>query len=183
MSVGRKETAQSFQDKEDRCPRTFLRTGYDETKFILLKKFFASLTKLSRSIAFERLSAIEILRLHGTSTLALVLQIFFGETTPCKKSADLHLRQANLLQRNNFSGVCKTSLHLTKLGWRSAEKKFSLFSNMLLLASGILCCQLSRKIDIEANFVKLIDLQTAGSEFNLKHIIRSHYVLKIAYGS
>jgi hypothetical protein len=26
-------------------------------------------------------------------------------------------------------------------------------------------------------------LQTAGSEFNLKHIIRSHYVLKIAYGS
>jgi hypothetical protein len=42
-----------------------------------------------------------------------VLQIFFGKE-PCKKSADLHPRQGNLLQRNNFSVVYKTSLHFTK---------------------------------------------------------------------
>jgi hypothetical protein len=36
------------------------------------------------------------------------------ERTPCKKSADLHPTQGNLLQRNNFSAVYKTSLHFTK---------------------------------------------------------------------
>jgi hypothetical protein len=38
----------------------------------------------------------------------------FGERTPCKKLADLHPRQGNLLQRNNFSAVYKTSLHFAK---------------------------------------------------------------------
>jgi hypothetical protein len=38
----------------------------------------------------------------------------FWERTPCKKSADLHPRQGNLLQRNNISAVYKTSLHFTK---------------------------------------------------------------------
>jgi hypothetical protein len=41
--------------------------------------------------------------------------------------AYLHPRQGNLLQRNNFSAVYKTSLSLHKIGWRSAEKKFSRF--------------------------------------------------------
>jgi hypothetical protein len=51
-----------------------------------------------------------------------------------EKLADLHPRQGNLLQRNNFSGDCKTSLHFTKhQEWRSAEKMIS-FSDMLLLA-------------------------------------------------
>jgi hypothetical protein len=36
------------------------------------------------------------------------------ERTPCKKLADLHPRQGNLLLRNNFSVVYKTSLHFTK---------------------------------------------------------------------
>jgi hypothetical protein len=38
----------------------------------------------------------------------------FGERTPCKKLADFYPRQGNLLQRNNFSVVYKTSLHFTK---------------------------------------------------------------------
>jgi hypothetical protein len=37
-----------------------------------------------------------------------------GERTTCQKLADHHPRQDNLLQRNNFSGVYKTSLHITK---------------------------------------------------------------------
>jgi hypothetical protein len=40
-----------------------------------------------------------------TRMLAQVLKRFFGERTPCKKLADLHLRQGNLLQRNKFSEV------------------------------------------------------------------------------
>jgi hypothetical protein len=38
----------------------------------------------------------------------------FGERTPCEKLADLYPRQGNLLQRNIFSAVYKTSLHFTK---------------------------------------------------------------------
>jgi hypothetical protein len=46
---------------------------------------------------------------------ALILYInVFGERTPLKKLADLHPRQGNLLQRNKFLGVYKTSLHFTK---------------------------------------------------------------------
>jgi hypothetical protein len=48
--------------------------------------------------------------------------------THCKKMADLHPRQGNLLQRNNFSAVCKTSLHFAKyVGWRPAEKNLPVF--------------------------------------------------------
>jgi hypothetical protein len=51
----------------------------------------------------------------------------FGGIKTLQKSADLHPRQCNLLQRNNFSAVYKTSLHyILKIGWRSA-KKISLF--------------------------------------------------------
>jgi hypothetical protein len=39
---------------------------------------------------------------------------YFGGKIRCKKSADLHPRQGNLLQRNNFTAVYKTSLHFTK---------------------------------------------------------------------
>jgi hypothetical protein len=45
-----------------------------------------------------------------------------GERTPCKKFADLHLRQGNLLQRNNISVVYKTSLHFAKLGGDQLKK-------------------------------------------------------------
>jgi hypothetical protein len=38
----------------------------------------------------------------------------FGEKPLYKKLADLHPRQGNSLQRNNFSKVYKTSLHFTK---------------------------------------------------------------------
>jgi hypothetical protein len=38
----------------------------------------------------------------------------FGERTPRKILADLHPREGNLLQRNIFTGVYKTSLHFTK---------------------------------------------------------------------
>jgi hypothetical protein len=57
----------------------------------------------------------------------------FGERTPSKKLADLHPRQVNLgtSKKQFFRGANNlSSLH--KIGWRSAEKEFSLFSNMLL---------------------------------------------------
>jgi hypothetical protein len=48
----------------------------------------------------------------------MLAQVFraqvFGERTPCKKLADLHPRQGNLLQRKNFSAAYKISLHFTK---------------------------------------------------------------------
>jgi hypothetical protein len=56
-----------------------------------------------------------------------------GERTPCKKLADLHPRQGNLLQRNNFSVVYVQNLSsLHKIGWRPAEK-FPPFFNMRVL--------------------------------------------------
>jgi hypothetical protein len=39
---------------------------------------------------------------------------YFLGKTPCKKSAELHPSQGNLLQRNIFSMVYKTPLHLKK---------------------------------------------------------------------
>jgi hypothetical protein len=51
----------------------------------------------------------------GWSTFALVLQNFFlVKKTPCKKLAHLHPNQGNLLRRNNFIGILKTTLHWTK---------------------------------------------------------------------
>jgi hypothetical protein len=39
----------------------------------------------------------------------------FGRKKPCKKSADLHPRQGNLLHWNIFTGLInKTYLHVTK---------------------------------------------------------------------
>jgi hypothetical protein len=43
----------------------------------------------------------------------LLLQTFWAKK-PCKKSADLHPRQGNLLYWNIFKGLNKTSLHFTK---------------------------------------------------------------------
>jgi hypothetical protein len=37
-----------------------------------------------------------------TSMLAQALQIFWGKETPCKKLADLHPRQGNLLEKEHF---------------------------------------------------------------------------------
>jgi hypothetical protein len=44
---------------------------------------------------------------------ALAQQTFLAKN-PCKKSADLHPRQGNLLQRNIFTGLNKTSLYNTE---------------------------------------------------------------------
>jgi hypothetical protein len=63
--------------------------------------------------------------------LAQVLQIFFGKEHLVKKLADLPNRLGNLLQRNIFFSGLQNLSSLHKIGWRSAEKKFSLFSNML----------------------------------------------------
>jgi hypothetical protein len=71
--------------------------------------------KFRRDENFLCLSPIEILNLEqvcmyvGTGHANIL-----GERTPCKKSADLPLRQGNLLQRKPFSAVYKTSLHFTK---------------------------------------------------------------------
>jgi hypothetical protein len=65
---------------------------------------------------------------------ALVLQIFFWKEHLVKNLADLHPRQGNLLQRNHFSGVYKTSLHFAKYTGRRSAEKIIPFSNMLLLA-------------------------------------------------
>jgi hypothetical protein len=43
-----------------------------------------------------------------TRTSTYVLQILFGGKTPCKKLADLHPRQGNLIQRTVFSGLQNT---------------------------------------------------------------------------
>jgi hypothetical protein len=60
----------------------------------------------------------------------LVLQTFLVKK-PCKKAADLHPRQGNLLQRNIFTGLSKTSLYITKqVG--DQLKKFRHFFNMRL---------------------------------------------------
>jgi hypothetical protein len=53
---------------------------------------------------------------------ALAQQTFLAKKLVHKKSADLHPRKGNLLQRNIFTGLNKTSLHRTKIGWRPAEK-------------------------------------------------------------
>jgi hypothetical protein len=47
------------------------------------------------------------------SMFALVQKTFWRKK-PCKKSADLHPRQGNLLQRNIFTGLNQTSLYNTK---------------------------------------------------------------------
>jgi hypothetical protein len=44
---------------------------------------------------------------------ALVQQTFLAKNTG-KKPADLHPRQGNLPQRNNFTGLNETSLYSTK---------------------------------------------------------------------
>jgi hypothetical protein len=49
-----------------------------------------------------------------TSRFALVRKTFLGEKKPYKKSADLHPRQGDFLQRNIFTGLNKTSLYNTK---------------------------------------------------------------------
>jgi hypothetical protein len=49
-------------------------------------------------------------------------ELFFKKK-PCKKLADPHSKQGNLLHRNTFTGLCETFLHCTKyVGWRSSEK-------------------------------------------------------------
>jgi hypothetical protein len=49
-----------------------------------------------------------------TCMFELLLQTFWAKKKTCKKSADLHPRQGNLLQWNIFTGLNKTYLHFTK---------------------------------------------------------------------
>jgi hypothetical protein len=56
---------------------------------------------------------IEILDQRQVHMLAQVLQTFWAKK-PCKKFADLHPRQGNLLHLNIFTGLNKNSLHFTK---------------------------------------------------------------------
>jgi hypothetical protein len=80
----------------------------------------------------EKSSEIEIGRenhwnlSNRTSTFALFLQIFLWKE---------HLVKNWLISTlDNFSGAYKTYLNFAKyLGWRSAEKIVSLFTNMILL--------------------------------------------------
>jgi hypothetical protein len=64
-----------------------------------------------------------------THIFELLLQTFWAKKNPCKKSADLHPRQGNLLHWNIFTGLNETSL-LQVIGWRPAEKKSPVFFNM-----------------------------------------------------
>jgi hypothetical protein len=52
----------------------------------------------------------------------LLLQTFWANKNPCKKSANLHPRQGNLLHWNIFTGLNKTSLHFTKQGGDQLKK-------------------------------------------------------------
>jgi hypothetical protein len=56
-----------------------------------------------------------------------VVQQTFLEKKPGKKSADLHPRQGNLIQSNNFSAVNKNLSSLHKIRRRSAEKNSPIF--------------------------------------------------------
>jgi hypothetical protein len=57
----------------------------------------------------------------------LLLQTFWAKK-PCKKSADLHPRQGNLLHWNIFIGLNKTSLHFTKYSEDQLKKNRPFFS-------------------------------------------------------
>jgi hypothetical protein len=59
--------------------------------------------------------------------LAQVLQTFWAKK-PCKKSADLHPRQGNLLHTlEHFYRAQQNLSSLHKIGWRSAEKNLPVF--------------------------------------------------------
>jgi hypothetical protein len=66
-----------------------------------IKKLTKLLTETHRNLKYR------------TSMLAQVLQKFWAKK-PCKKSADLHPRQGNLLHWNIFTGLNETSLYYTK---------------------------------------------------------------------
>jgi hypothetical protein len=51
----------------------------------------------------------------------------FWHKKPCKKAADLHPRQGNLLQRNIFTGLNETSLFKTQNRLETICKKSPLF--------------------------------------------------------
>jgi hypothetical protein len=62
------------------------------------------------------------------------ITVIWGKT-PCKNASHFHPKQGNLLRRNNFTGLYKALHSQYKTGWRSAEKKSTISSNMLLLGS------------------------------------------------
>jgi hypothetical protein len=66
--------------------------------------------------------------------LAQVLQIFWGKEHLVKKSADLHPRQGNSLQRNYFSAVYTTSLHFSKYGGDQLKKIRPFFIHAFAIA-------------------------------------------------
>jgi hypothetical protein len=73
-----------------------------------------SVTRASMiQLLFEQIRTIEILHSTRTSMFVLVRQTFLAKKTS-KKSADLHPRQGNLLQRNIITGLNKVSPYSTK---------------------------------------------------------------------
>jgi hypothetical protein len=67
-----------------------------------------------------------------TRMFELLLQTLLAKN-PCKKSADVHPRQGNLLHWNIFTGLYKNLSSLHKIGWRPAEKNSPVFFNMRVL--------------------------------------------------
>jgi hypothetical protein len=78
--------------------------------------------------------AIEILVLERTYLSCYCKH--FGRKKPCKKSADLHPRQGNLLHWNIFTGLNKN--FTLKIGWRPAKKNRPFFSTCVYGPS-VLC--------------------------------------------
>jgi hypothetical protein len=71
-----------------------------------------------------------------TSKFALVQQTFLAKKNPCKKSADLHPIQGNLLQKEHFYRAQQNLSLQHKVGWRPAEKKFQHASSSTKISMG-----------------------------------------------
>jgi hypothetical protein len=63
----------------------------------------------------------------------LLLQTFWAKKKPCKKSADHHPRQGNLLQWNIVYRAEQNLTSRHKIGWRPAERNLPIFFNMRVL--------------------------------------------------
>jgi hypothetical protein len=77
------------------------------TLWCISEQFSFGNTRLSKCLPQRNLST-------RTRMFEMLLQTFWAKKTPCKKSADLHPRQGNLLHWNIVTGLSKTSLHFTK---------------------------------------------------------------------
>jgi hypothetical protein len=102
----------------NKCKDTTLRSVYTKHEFCVVR---ANLGRTAKIEALQFVPYYQILcrathRNLSTRTcmFELLLQTFWAKKKSCKKSADLHPRQGNLLLWNIFTGLNKTSLHFTK---------------------------------------------------------------------